>query len=94
LIILAMKYAPGEPRSLRNPIPIIKKITYNKPMNAGETTLLDTRSFATVLDDACTKLWDRKVRYTLRRIDELGEILEKTERELDDLLRGRGAFCP
>jgi len=54
-------------------------------MNAGET-LQDPRSFASVLDDACIKLWDRKVRYTLRRIDELGEILEKTERELDDLL--------
>jgi repressor of nif and glnA expression len=59
-------------------------------MNAGET--LQDRSFASVLDDACIKLWDRKVRYTLRRIDELGEILEKTERELDDLLfQDRGA---
>ncbi|MDR3248934.1 MAG: hypothetical protein LBT39_09135 [Treponema sp.] len=57
-------------------------------MSAGEnsTTHLDPRSFDSVLDDACSRLWDRKVRYTLRRIRELEETLDKTARELDELL--------
>jgi hypothetical protein len=61
-------------------------------MNAGEnsTILSDTSSFSSVLDDACSRLWDRKVRYSLRRIGELDEILEKTERELDEILLHRG----
>jgi hypothetical protein len=56
--------------------------------SSGEysATLPDSGSFDSVLDNACSRLWDRKVRYTLRRIRELDELLEKTERELDGLL--------
>jgi hypothetical protein len=47
-------------------------------------------SFESMLDDACSRLMDRKVRYSLRRIRELDEILEKTERELDEILLWEG----
>jgi hypothetical protein len=57
-------------------------------MSAGEdgNTYRDDDSFEAMVDDACSRLWDRKVRYSLRRIRELGEILEGIERELDELL--------
>ncbi|MDR2135295.1 MAG: hypothetical protein LBO76_01645 [Treponema sp.] len=47
-------------------------------------------SFESVLDSACSRLLDRKARYSLRRIRELDEILEKTERELDEILLWEG----
>ncbi|MDR1445083.1 MAG: hypothetical protein LBI94_09425 [Treponema sp.] len=43
-------------------------------------------SFESILDNACSRLFERKVRYSLRRIQELEEILEKTERDLDEIL--------
>jgi hypothetical protein len=43
-------------------------------------------SFESVLDNACSRLMDRKARYSLRRIQELEAILEKTEQELDEIL--------
>jgi hypothetical protein len=49
------------------------------------TTLPDSHSFESVLDDTFSRLWDRKVRYSLRRIAELDRILERMERELDDI---------
>jgi hypothetical protein len=57
-------------------------------MSAGEDSPGpgDDDSFEAVVDRACSRLWDRKVRYSLRRIRELQEILEKTERELDEIL--------
>jgi hypothetical protein len=65
-------------------------------MSAGEdtSTLLDNGSFEAVLDNACSRLWDRKVRYSLRRIQELQDILEKTERELDEMLLRRASVAP
>jgi hypothetical protein len=65
-------------------------------MSPGEdtTTLLDDASFEAVLDNACSRLWDRKVRYSLRRIQELQEILEKTERELDEMLLRKMPAAP
>jgi hypothetical protein len=47
-------------------------------------------SFESILDHACSRLFDRKVRYSLRRIQELEEILEKTERDLDEILLRKG----
>jgi hypothetical protein len=53
-------------------------------------TVSDNRSFETMLDDVCDKLWDRKVSYSLRRIREMDAALVLLERELDELiLRGR-----
>ena len=55
-------------------------------MDAEEQEDVSVDSFESVLDNACSRLLDRKIRYSLRRIGELEEILEKTERELDELL--------
>jgi hypothetical protein len=57
-------------------------------MSAGEDDNIygDDDSFEAMVDNACSRLWDRKVRYSLRRIRELEEILEGIERELDELL--------
>jgi hypothetical protein len=61
-------------------------------MMPGKDTvsLSDKRSFETMLDDVCDRLWDRKVSYSLRRIREMDLALGALERELDEMiLRGR-----
>jgi hypothetical protein len=62
---------------------------YYDPMDVEEqedVSRAASDSFESVLDRACSRLLDRRARYSLRRIGELEEILEKTERELDELL--------
>jgi hypothetical protein len=54
-------------------------------VTGNATVLLEGNSFDSVLDDVCSRLWERKVRYSLRRIGELDGILEKMERELDEI---------
>ena len=55
----------------------------------------DTRepSFETMLNIACERLWDKHVKYSIRRIREMDEELEKLEKELDEfiepMVRGR-----
>jgi hypothetical protein len=51
-------------------------------------------SFESILDNACSRLMDRKARHSLRRIRELEEILERTERELDEMLLWGGRTRP
>jgi hypothetical protein len=48
-------------------------------------TLSGNSSFEEVLDSACDRLWDKKVRYSMRRIQELEDYLDVLERELDAL---------
>jgi hypothetical protein len=67
-------------------------------MSAGESTAAprEPDSFESLLDSTCSRLWDRKVRYVLRRIRELSETLDRTDRELEELLlrrnTGSGAY--
>ncbi|MDR3174110.1 MAG: hypothetical protein LBU19_07665 [Treponema sp.] len=68
-------------------------------MSAGEDTVTppDEDSFESLLDSTCSRLWDRKLRYSLKRIRELAAILDKTDRELEELLlcgkaSGSGGF--
>jgi hypothetical protein len=42
--------------------------------------------FGAVLDETCERLWDTKVRYTLRRIGELDAALAELEQALGALL--------
>jgi hypothetical protein len=56
--------------------------------DSGDVSPAVSDSFESVLDRTCSRLLDRKARYSLRRIRELEEILEKTERELDEILLG------
>jgi hypothetical protein len=67
-------------------------------MSAGESTVTppEPDSFESLLDSTCSRLWDRKLRYALRRIQELAEILDRTDRELEEISfrgnAGSGAF--
>lgn len=48
-------------------------------------------SFEALLDSTCSRLWERKLRYSLKRIQELAVILDNTDRELEELLFRRKA---
>jgi hypothetical protein len=48
-------------------------------------TLSNNVSFEEVLDQTCGRLWDKKVRYSIRRIREMEDYLSELERELDAL---------
>ncbi|GHV44411.1 hypothetical protein AGMMS49546_28320 [Spirochaetia bacterium] len=52
-------------------------------------TVSDALSFEAVLDDTCDRLWDRKARYSIRRIREMDAALLALEQELDEMLRIR-----
>ncbi|GHU07949.1 hypothetical protein FACS1894151_03060 [Spirochaetia bacterium] len=43
-------------------------------------------NFSAVLDAACERIWDQKIRYSLRRIAELEGNLDTLEQELDVFL--------
>jgi len=43
-------------------------------------------SFSDVVDEACEKLMDRQIKYSIRRIQEMEERLCGLERELDAFL--------
>ena len=43
-------------------------------------------SFNEVVDEACERLMDKQVQYSIRRIQEMGERLDGLERELDEFL--------
>jgi hypothetical protein len=50
------------------------------------TVISPEESFGEVLDETCGRLWDTRVRYSLRRIGELLDALARLEGELDALL--------
>jgi hypothetical protein len=56
-------------------------------MTPGEksATLSNSFSFEEVLDQTFDRLWDRKIRYSMRRIQEMEDYLNELERELDAL---------
>jgi hypothetical protein len=60
-------------------------------MTPGEksVTLSNHSFFEEVLDQTCDRLWDKKVRYSMRRIQEMEDYLDKLERELDALVLQR-----
>jgi len=43
-------------------------------------------SFEYVLDSACERLWDKQVKFSIRRIKDMEERLGILERELNELL--------
>ena len=48
--------------------------------------LAEDTSFDSVLNSACERLWNKHTQYSIRRIKELGEELDKLEKELDQFL--------
>jgi hypothetical protein len=56
-------------------------------------------SFNDVVDEACEKLKDRQIKYSIRRIQEMEECLYNLDRELEDFLgkqdsREKSDFLP
>jgi len=47
----------------------------------------DPYTFSDVVDKACESLMDRKIKYSLRRIQEMENILYNLEHELDAFLK-------
>jgi len=43
-------------------------------------------SFSDVVDEACDRLWDKQVQYSIRRIHEMEDVLGELERELDQFI--------
>jgi hypothetical protein len=50
------------------------------------TTVSKRTSFNEVVDEACDRLMEQQVRYSIGRIEKLGEMLDSLERELDEFL--------
>ena len=46
----------------------------------------DRSSFSEVVDEACERLMERQIKYSIRRIQEMEDRLSELERELDDFL--------
>ena len=57
-------------------------------MASGEKPVITSSrsSFSEVVDEACERLMERQVKYSIRRIQEMGERLDGLERELDEFL--------
>jgi hypothetical protein len=60
-------------------------------MNTGEQslTISEKITFSAVVDDACNRLQDRQVKYSIQRLQEMESRLAGLERELDVFLLGK-----
>jgi len=56
-------------------------------INGKTAAISDVYTFSDVVDEACSKLMDKQIKYTIRRITEMEECLANMEKELDDFLR-------
>jgi hypothetical protein len=54
--------------------------------DSEKALLSDSSSFEDLLDKTCERLWDRKKRYTLQRIQELDDNLTILEQELEQIV--------
>lgn len=63
-------------------------IHYNLNMILGHKSaaISEVYSFSDVLDEACEKLMDKQIKYSIRRIQEMETRLCGLEKELDDFL--------
>jgi hypothetical protein len=64
--------------------------TYAMIFNTRAVIRSDKVSFGAILDQACERLWDKKVQYAMRRIQELEAHLQSMEEELDAFLSQKG----
>ena len=48
--------------------------------------ITEDTSFDSVLNSACERLWNKHSQHSIRRLQELGEELDKLEKELDQFL--------
>jgi hypothetical protein len=56
-------------------------------MNSGDKSAISTdTSFSDIVDDTCERLKDKQVQYSIRRIQEMEDILNGLELELNQFL--------
>jgi NADH:ubiquinone oxidoreductase subunit D len=55
-------------------------------MNEKKTAVSDPPSFEAVLDKTCDRLQDTKIRYSIRRIQEMERSLDILEQELEAII--------
>jgi len=55
-------------------------------INGKTAAMPDVYTFSDVVDEVCSKLMDKQIKYSIRRITEMEECLINMERELDDFL--------
>jgi len=60
-------------------------------INGKTAAVHDVYTFNDVVDEACDRLLDKQIKYSIRRIMEMEERLANMERELDDFL-GKSNF--
>jgi hypothetical protein len=52
--------------------------------------LFDLPSFDVILDETLDRLWGKKIRHTLERLDKLEDTLDCLEEDLEEMIR---TFC-
>ena len=63
-------------------------MNFNGNTTAGEKTIpVSELTFDSILDQACERLLDRQVKYSIQRIYEMEKRLDILERELDEFMR-------
>jgi hypothetical protein len=60
-------------------------------INGKTAAIPDVYTFSDVVDEACGKLMDKQIKYSIRRITEMEEYLVNMEKELDVFL-GKATF--
>jgi hypothetical protein len=66
------------------------RVMNQRDKTGGEAAIItNNSSFKDVVDETCDRLWDKKIRYSIRRIQELADTLEKMEEELDLIIQAR-----
>ena len=54
--------------------------------NSKAASIYDYTSFSDVVDETCERLKEKQVKYSIRRIHEMEELLNSLELELDQFL--------
>jgi hypothetical protein len=60
-------------------------------INGKTAAVHDVYNFSDIVDEACDKLMDKQIKYSIRRIIEMEECLTNMEMELDNFL-GKSNF--
>jgi len=55
-------------------------------INGKTAAIPDVYTFSDVVDEACGKLMNKQIEYSIRRITEMEEYLANMERELSDFI--------
>jgi hypothetical protein len=58
--------------------------------NSLPFVFFDPPSFETILEETIDRLWEKKIRYTLRRLNEMEDTLIRLEKDLEEMIR---IFC-